>query len=65
LNYKFLQALDAKEYVLKIQAVILGKFTAKENLLKGVLDVFKVEVTSAKFTERMKELEEVLLILKY
>jgi hypothetical protein len=64
-NHEFLQALDAKECVLKIQAVILGKLTAKENLLKGVSDVPKVKVTPAKFTERMEELEEVLLILKY
>jgi hypothetical protein len=51
--------------MLEIQAVILGKLTAEENLLNRVLDVPGVEVTPAKFTERIEELEEVLLILKY
>ena len=57
--------MDTKEYILEIQVVILGKLTIEENLLKGVSDVPEIEVTPAKFTERMEELEEALLILKY
>jgi hypothetical protein len=64
-NHEFLQALDAKECVLEIQAVILGKLAAEENLLKGVTDVPEVEVTLAKFAERVEELEEALSMLKY
>jgi len=64
-NHEFLQALDTKECVLEIQAVILGKIAAEENILKGVSNVSQIEVTLAKFTERREELETALLLLKY
>jgi hypothetical protein len=54
-NHEFLQALDAKECVLEIQTVILGKLAAEENLLKGVLDVPGVEVTPAKLSTEMQQ----------
>lgn len=59
-NHEFLQALDAKECVLEVQAVVLGKLTAEENLLKGISGVPRVEVTLAKFAERVEEVEEAL-----
>jgi hypothetical protein len=56
-SHEFLQALDAKECVLEVQAGILGKLAAEENLLMEASDVPGVEVTLAKFTERVEGLE--------
>ena len=65
LNLKYLEALDVKECVLKVQTVILRKLAAEENCLKGFSDVSEVESTQMSFTERVAEVEEALLMLKY
>jgi hypothetical protein len=42
-NPEFLRALDVKECVLEIQAIILEKLAAEENRLEGFSDVSKSE----------------------
>jgi hypothetical protein len=64
-NSEYLQALDVKECVLEVQAVILGKLAAKENRLKGFSDVPEVKLTQASFAERVKEVQDALSMLKY
>jgi hypothetical protein len=64
-NLEYLQALDVKECVLEVQAVILGKLAAEENRLKGFSDVLEVDSTQTSFAERVEEVEEALLMLKY
>ena len=64
-NLEYLQALDVKECVLEVQEVILGKLAAEENRLKGFSDVPEVELTQTSFAERVEEVEEALLMLKY
>jgi hypothetical protein len=59
-NHEFLQALDAKECVLEVLAVLLGKIAAAENLLMEASDIPGAEAALVKFTERLEELEELL-----
>jgi hypothetical protein len=65
LNLEYLQALNVKECVLEVEVIILGKLTIKENRLKGFSDVLEVNLTQTSFAERVVEVEEALLMLKY
>ena len=58
------QALDVKECVLEVQAVILGKLATEENHSKGFSNVPGARLDIAAFTERVQEVEEALLMLK-
>jgi hypothetical protein len=64
-NPEFLHALDVKECVLEIQAMILGKLAARENRLKGFSDVPEGEIAQASLAEQAEEVEEALSMLKY
>ena len=64
-NREFLQGLDAKECVLEIQAMILGKLAAEENKLKGLADDCKTQQTQEQFSGRMQDVVEAISVLKY
>jgi hypothetical protein len=64
-NWEFLQALDEKECVLEIQAMILGKLAAEENKLRGLTGNCKIELNAEPFTGRLQDVVEALSTLKY
>jgi hypothetical protein len=64
-NPDFLHALDVKECVLEIQAMILGKLAAEENRWKGFSDVPEGEIAQGSLAEQAEEVEEALSMLKY
>lgn len=64
-NREFLEALDEKECVFEIQAMILGKLAAEENKLKGLIEDYKIGIYEEPFNERVRDVVEALSILKY
>lgn len=59
----YIQALDQKQSVLEVQALLLGKLAAKENNLKGLGKAF--ESSDMSFEKRVSEVEEALRALRY
>jgi hypothetical protein len=64
-NGEFWQSLDAKECALEIQAMILGKLAAEENVLKGLVDGGSSKYTQETFARRMNDVLEAISMLKY
>lgn len=62
-NLQFLQTLGAKECMFEVQGVILGRLAKLENDLKGSVE--NPRVFPVNFDERVKEVEEALLMLRY
>ena len=64
-NLDYLQILNVKKCVLKIQVIILEKLTVKENRLKRFLNVLDVKLIQTSFFKYVKEIEKTLLMFKY
>jgi hypothetical protein len=62
-NVECLQAIDAKECMFEIQAVMLRKLAAEENRLKGLSEAPGPAVVD--FDLLVKEVEEALAVLKF
>jgi hypothetical protein len=64
-NAELLQALNEKECVFEIQAMILGKLAAEENKLKGLEDNYEAGQNAEAFARRSKDVVEALSNLNY
>ena len=63
LDSKFLQTLETQECLFEVQASMLGKLAALENGAKGFVKTPKLECLELR--ERLKEIEDSLLLLRY
>lgn len=64
-NPAYLEALEDKEFVFEIQAVILGELASEENRMVDVCESVKDRSTEAAFAKHAREAIETLSMLKY
>lgn len=64
-NSEFLQDLDEKEHVLKVQSVILRKLAVEENNENGLSEGRENDLNAQPFIELVQEIVEALPMLKY
>ena len=60
---EYAKLLDIKECMLEVQGILVGKFTAEENHLKGLVVLPGFYIID--FEERLKEVVEVIQALQY